>query len=242
MNVMERIGTGRFHQPENFDKVAEGAGWVMYAGGNDWENGITGICVTFTGNEQLERLWVQVKHKHDPDAESSEHADETKAWGQKAWHKWKQVAAVKHREMKDRTPSWKEAFKAALEDSEMKPFIKECGKERTQWNSVKENACRVVNRLLEDDPVEPEDVRSEVDRLLPTKTYRLGGNSMFHAPGVIHMAQNEWRVGRKKQKTWALNLVKIWPGLPDAVYLKILNGECQIEADGDAAVVTVKNY
>lgn len=46
----------------------------------------------------------------------------------------------------------------------------------------------------------------------------------------------------QKQKQWALDLVKSWPGLPDAVYLKILNGECQIEADGDTAVITVKLY
>lgn len=95
-------------------------------------------------------------------------------------------------------------------------------------------------RLNEDE--EPEDTRAEVDRLLPTKTYRLGGNSMIHAPGVIRMAQTEWRSRSKKQKTWALNLLKSWPGLPDEVYVKILNGECQIEADGDAAVITVKNY
>lgn len=89
---------------------------------------------------------------------------------------------------------------------------------------------------------EPEDIRSEVDRLLPTKTYRLGGNSMICAPGVIRMAQNEWRNGRKKQKAWALNLIKSWQGLPEEVYLAILNGKVEVEADGDNAVVTVKEY
>lgn len=98
---------------------------------------------------------------------------------------------------------------------------------------------QIVGEGLED---EPQDIRSEVDRLLPTKTYHLKGNSMIHAPGVIRMAQNEWRNGRKKQKAWALGVVHAWEGLPEEVYLAILNSKVQIDTEGDDAVVTVRAY
>ena len=89
---------------------------------------------------------------------------------------------------------------------------------------------------------DPLDTRSEVDRLLPTKTYRLGGNSMIHAPGLLRMAANEWRVGKKKQKEWAINVLRAWPGLPDEAIMAILKGQVEIETDGDNAVVTIKEY
>jgi len=111
-----------------------------------------------------------------------------------------------------------------------------------EWSPDEDEGWKRLNEAEELPPEEPQDTRAEVDRLLPTKTYRLGGNSMIHAPGVIRMAQNEWRVGRKKQKTWALNLIKSWQGLPEEVYLAILNGTADIEADGDNAVVTIKQY
>lgn len=94
-------------------------------------------------------------------------------------------------------------------------------------------------RLNEDE--EP-DARDEVDRLLPTSTYRLGGNTMIHAPGVIRMAQSRWRERSKKAKQNGMDIIRSWPGLPDEVYLKILNGDCWIDTDGDTAVVTVKDY
>jgi len=111
-----------------------------------------------------------------------------------------------------------------------------------EWSPDEDEGWKRLNEAEELPPEDPLDARSEVDRLLPTKVYRLAGNSMIHAPGVIRMAQTEWRSRSKKQKTWALNLIKAWQGLPEDVYLKILNGQCQIEAEGDGAVVTIKQY
>jgi hypothetical protein len=98
---------------------------------------------------------------------------------------------------------------------------------------------QIVGEALED---QPQDMRAEVDRLLPTKTYHLKGNSMIHAPGVIRMAQNEWRNGRQKQKKWAMGVIHAWEGLPEEVYLALLNNKVDIETQGDDAVVTVKQY
>lgn len=107
-----------------------------------------------------------------------------------------------------------------------------------EWSPDEDEGWKRLNEAEEPEP----DPRAEIDRLLPTKTYSLAGNSMIHAPGVIRMAQNEWRVGRKKQKQWAMNVIKAWQGLPEEVYLKILNGDCEIETQGDNAVVTIKQY
>ena len=72
------------------------------------------------------------------------------------------------------------------------------------------NAVAVVNSLLEADevpvdPADPEPSMDEVTRHLPTKDVRLRGNSMLYAPNIVKMAQSQWRLGRKKEKKWALD-------------------------------------
>jgi len=109
------------------------------------------------------------------------------------------------------------------------------------------NAHRIVERLLEAEaeevpPPDPEDTRAEVDRLLPTKSVRLRGSSMIHAPGLIDFAQRRWRERGKKAKQNAMDIIKAWQGLPDDLYLAILNGQCHVETDGDDAVVTIRQY
>lgn len=149
----------RFHKPENFDAVADGAGWVLYCGANDWESGVTAVAVSFPSDEEIHRIWFTVKHKYNPDSGgkgSTEHADEVKEWGDKAWRTWKREATAQYRNKNNSTRSWRDAFKLALHSKAMKPFVKEHGTERTKWDDVKENAARVVNGLLEDDPDEPD--------------------------------------------------------------------------------------
>ena len=110
-----------------------------------------------------------------------------------------------------------------------------------EWSPDEDEGWKRLNEA-ELPPEEPLDPRSEIDRLLPTKTYTLAGNSMIHAPGVIRMAQNEWRNGRKKQKAWAMGVIHAWEGLPEEVYLAILNDKVDIQTEGDNAVITVKQY
>jgi len=110
---------------------------------------------------------------------------------------------------------------------------------------------QIVREALDVPPDEPSDTRAELDRLLPTKTYTLKGSSLVHAPGYIAMAQNEWRASQltrrahmnfrsRKQKARALEMVKSWAGLPEEVYLAILNGQAEIETQGNDAVVTIR--
>ena len=89
---------------------------------------------------------------------------------------------------------------------------------------------------------EPEDVRSEIDRLLPTKSVRLRGNSMLNASGIVQYAQQRWTERSKGAKKNAMDIIKAWQGLPDELYLAILNGKCTVEADGDDAVITIRQY
>jgi len=142
-----------------------------------------------------------------------------------------------------------EKAKRDLEKVNDRPNLKPGQKRKLPWPlSVKE---ALVSHLLEDgeppaapDPDEDDigDPKQEISRMLPVKTYTLGGNSMIHAPGLLRMAQSEWRNGRKKQKTWAMNVVKAWQGLPEEVYTSILNGNVDIETKGDDAVVTIRDW
>lgn len=100
------------------------------------------------------------------------------------------------------------------------------------------SAAQIVSRLVEDDEPNMDDV----NRLLPTRTVRFRGNSMLNATGLVQSAQNEWRGRSKKQKKWAMDLIKAWPGLDDAAYLAILNGKCTVTADGDDAVIVIREY
>jgi len=151
----------RFHQPENFDKVTDGKGWVMYAGGNDWENGCSACCVTRTGNEQLDRVWMTVKccdgASKDADCSTKE-SEVFKEHGDKAWRMWEKVARRLHAKVEyTSASSWLDSFKEALTDPEMKPFVDEHGRERTKWSDVEEAAPRRAKALVQapadlDDP------------------------------------------------------------------------------------------
>lgn len=146
MNLAEK-----FSQPENFDKVDEGTGWVMYAGGNDWENGITAVAVVFPSDEENYRIWMKLKFPEDIKADSSESGnDENRKkcsdYGQKVWRAWKRNAISRHRNKNHGSRSWVTAFKSALHD--MKEYYKEWGEDRTKWQE-ESRACRIVNALLE---------------------------------------------------------------------------------------------
>jgi len=89
---------------------------------------------------------------------------------------------------------------------------------------------------------QPEDVKDVVDRLLPTRTYRLGGSSMIHSPGLVSYAQRLYRSRSRKDREQAMALISAWPGMPEDVRISILKGNCHVEAEGDTAVITIKDY
>ena len=53
--------TEKFHKPENHDKVAEGTGWILYVGGDDWHVCSTSAWTVFPSDESNRRLWVKFK-------------------------------------------------------------------------------------------------------------------------------------------------------------------------------------
>lgn len=140
-----------FKQPENFDEVASQEDWSMWAGGNDWESGITWIAVRFGGKWRGERLWIEVNHENPDDDQSTAEQEKIKKFGEKAWKTWVKVA--KRIKMQDGIYNYEKAFEEALKDSEMKPFIKQSGKDQQTWASVQERAAIVAAKLLEDENV-----------------------------------------------------------------------------------------
>lgn len=191
--------TERFHQPENFDAVADGAGWVMYAGANDWELGITGVAVTFASDEQLERIWFTVKHPHNPDAsKSSQHKEAIKEHGQRAWRTWRRVATAEYRNKNNGTRSWKDAFKRALQHTDMKTYVKDWGTERTKWDDLKEAARRLVRRHLDEETPDKPVPTDEVE-LCGTQTPAEAEINHYEWPPVIPRSTTsfQYRFGQK---------------------------------------------
>jgi 2'-5' RNA ligase len=150
-----------FHQPENYDRTHEGTGWNFWQGANDWEHAPTWMWVVFPGDSENKRVWVEVNYEGHGNPDDGEvrydgpEAKEAKAWGEKAIKTWLRVAKRLHSEKDENgcTRQWIDAFKAALQDDEVKAFIKQSGTDRTNWEPMKESKA-IVAALLEDVEVE----------------------------------------------------------------------------------------
>ena len=149
-HIVEEFVKTRFRQPENFDKVAEGTGWVLYAGGNDWENCATAAAVIFPSNEENARLWLTIKFPKELEKAAkdsgSEQAKECRTYAEKAWRAWAQAAKGAHHGNGSR--SWLDAFKSAVHSEAMRPYIEEWGSDRTRWADERPVGESIVETLL----------------------------------------------------------------------------------------------
>ena len=136
--------------PENWDIVEKGpdgglyVGWNLWAGGNDWEAGVTVMAVVF-GRENFPgktRVWVEVNNDQFPKGNDNnqpkEILDEICDWGKEAVKTWlKEFKRIdKEREdsgVYENLP--KESFIAALESPDLKPYIKRWGIDTLEWNA-----------------------------------------------------------------------------------------------------------
>ena len=93
---------------------------------------------------------------------------------------------------------------------------------------------------------DPQPIKDQIDRLLPTRTHRFSSNGMIYAPGFIRALQHDWKCfrlrGQKKDRQRVLNMLKCYQGLPESDYIAILDGKCHVDVEGDTAVVTIKDY
>lgn len=149
-----------FRVPENFDRYNEGSGWQAYRGGNDWENGTTGVAVYLNPEgyqKEMARIWFEVKFPpHLEEYVSSNKGWNTpsskavKKWGDKAARRWmRETVNIRRATKKLHGPhdgynhtwmerkSWRECFLLALEAEKMKPFVKKFGVDRTKWIGMK---------------------------------------------------------------------------------------------------------
>jgi hypothetical protein len=149
-----------FRVPENFDRYNKGSGWEAYHGGNDWENGSTGVAVYLNPegyNKEMARIWFEIKF---PD-NISEYVDTShgyktpqgaavQKWGNRAAVRWLTTTDRIRKSTKklhgahdgydhewvERKP-WRECFVLALESERMKPFVKRFGIDKTKWVGMK---------------------------------------------------------------------------------------------------------
>jgi dTMP kinase len=168
-----------FRVPENFDRYNEGSGWQAYRGGNDWENGTTGVAVYLNPegyNKEMARIWFEVKYPphleeyvsstKGPGAPSTQ---AVKKWGDRAARRWmRETVNIRRGTRKyhgahdgythdwvERKP-WKECFTLALESEKIKPFVKKWGVDQTKWVGMKRstvNESEMVSKFWWMDPV-----------------------------------------------------------------------------------------
>jgi hypothetical protein len=133
----------KFYKPENYESIECGKNWIISAGANDWENGWTWMDAECGEGDYAKRVWVQINYPADkfPDQDNSasptsERGITEKEWGKQALKKWlaaarAQKAADEH--ASDSYAAWVRYFTEALEDPEVKPYVKAWGKERPEW-------------------------------------------------------------------------------------------------------------
>ncbi len=142
--LFEELESSKFRQPENFDTVKEGDGWVVSGGGNDWEAGITAMAMTMApvkwggSRPEAKRIWVHLNmdaHGGGSVDQEKEAVAAAKALGSSAVKTWIKVAnRIKREKTKERMPKkWWDAFRDALRDEEMAPMVKEWGRDKTEW-------------------------------------------------------------------------------------------------------------
>lgn len=149
-----------FRVPENFDKYRAGSGWQAYQGGNDWENGTTGVAVYINPegyNKEMARIWFEIKfpenlqeYVRSTKAYNLPEVQEVRKWSKRAAVRWiRETENVRKstrkfhgvhdgyaRDWVERKP-WKECFILALQSDRMKPFVKEYGVDHTKWVGMK---------------------------------------------------------------------------------------------------------
>jgi len=137
--------------PENWDVVKECSGrqccpkWKLWSGANDWETGVTLMAVVFgrDGGPGEKRLWVEVDNSQFSTANNNDQPkevlEEVQTWGKKAVDTWVKVTEriFKTIEKDDWEASICDAFKDALKDDEMKPFVSKWGIDVLEWISDK---------------------------------------------------------------------------------------------------------
>jgi hypothetical protein len=143
--------------PENFDTVdnsKEYPEWNLARGGNDWERASSLMAFTIDPkSEHPTRIWATINYGHlkgfkNSNGESVDKKTDKEAvqWGKEATQKWLEVAKRKYDESIKSYKngddgayefSWLDACTAAIEDDEVKPYIKDWGIDKKTWVSKK---------------------------------------------------------------------------------------------------------
>lgn len=136
----------KFSKPENPETFEKGKNWTLYAGGNDWENGITTCWVdTPDYHDGKERVWFDVDFSKFPNHDkspspSSEDGKAENERGNKAARAWlaaaRSIKAAREDGASDSGNAWHDYFTEALQTPEMQPYVKSHGTERTKWQKV----------------------------------------------------------------------------------------------------------
>lgn len=132
-----RAYPGSMDDAESWDGIKEGNGWFMYRGSNDWHSKRSGASVYITEGEP-HKFWIKIKTHglRKPNDTNESYRNTVKKHTDKVSRAWMTAARKIHNspeinEVGNEIPvSWKQAFREALNDPKVKPYIDKVGEEK----------------------------------------------------------------------------------------------------------------
>lgn len=121
----------------SWDGIKEGKGWFMYHESNNWDIKRSGASVYVTEG-QPEKYWIKIKTHglRKPTDTNESYRQRVREYSGKVSRAWTTAAKRIHNdphinEVGNEVPiTWNQAFKEAIEDPKVKPFIENWGTEK----------------------------------------------------------------------------------------------------------------
>lgn len=140
----------------NWDGIVEGKDWFCYMEGNDWHAKRSGATVYINEDDKTHKIWIKIKtgRLRKPNDTNESYKERVRKHTNKAARTWMSAAKKMYNdpeinEAGNPVPiTWKHAFREALKDSKLKPYIAECGEtepmvDPVNFTYVKEETGRI---------------------------------------------------------------------------------------------------
>ena len=134
---------GSMDDVESWEGVTEGKGWFCYREANNWDTKRSGASIYITEGEP-HKYWIRIKTHglRKPNDTNESYRQRVNKHSDKISRAWMTAARKLHNNPdinevgNEVQMTWKEAFKLALEDAKVKPYIAEWGESKKEPVSV----------------------------------------------------------------------------------------------------------
>lgn len=128
----------------NWDGIVEGKDWFCYMEGNDWQSKRSGATVYINEDDKTHKIWIKIKtgRLRKPNDTNESYKERVRKHANKAARTWMSAAKKMYNdpeinEVGNPIPiTWKHAFREALKDPKLKPYLAECGEDKPSVDPV----------------------------------------------------------------------------------------------------------